>query len=246
MSLIYALGKSSRLWYLCSMKYTCIVLTIFIYAGESAAQLPFDSVIVRLKNFPCHYYESSTNDGVTTRSESDMIHSTAIYFSFDSTNVSGDTVNCFNRKNIKWQYLRIIYDTISSTVKYFNFIQKFEYSVNPTRLNYAFNNIPVAVSKDSLSGSISGNDILEAGLIASDTSSFFVYIGGKVTTWSHGHFYLGTTTDSTLLSFQMLASYRPPLTVGSIKNLKPMFYPNPANDRIFLSGLSDKDEVSIC
>jgi hypothetical protein len=228
------------------MKYAYIVLAIFIYAGESAAQLPFDSVIVRIKNYPCHYHRSETNtEGVTTKTESDMIHATTVNFVFDSTNVSGDTVICFNKKNIKWQYLRIIYDTITSTIKHFNFVQRYEYGVNPTRLNYAFNNFPIVATKDSMSGFLYGSDILESSLTASDTSSYFVYIGGKVATWQYGYRYLGTTTDSTSLSFRMLPAYRPPLAVKREHTSQPMFWPNPAKDRIFFSALSVNKGVRI-
>jgi type IX secretion system substrate protein len=230
------------------MKYAYIALALFLYAGNSAAQLPFDSVIVRFNNYPCHYHTAHQQDGVQTyESDADIIYTSAIYFSFDSTNVSGDTVNCFNKKSISWQYLRIIYDSITSTIKYFNFVQLFKYQINPTRRDYAFNNISVVMYKDSLSGSISGSEIIGANLMASDKSSYYVYgPGGKgSTSWQNDYVYLGTTTDSTSLSFQMLAAYHHPLGVNSERNLESMFYPNPTNDRIFLSGLSNTDEVRI-
>lgn len=230
------------------MKYAYIILILLIWARQSVAQLPFDSVIVKFNNYPCHYHTAHQVDGVQTyESDADITYSSAIYFSFDSTNLSGDTVYCFNKKSIDWQYLRIIYDSVASTIQYFNFVQLFKYQLNPTRRNYSFNNIPVVLYKDSLSGSVSGNEIIGASLMAFDKSSYSVPgPGGKgSSSWQNDYIYLGTTTDSTSLSFQMLAAYRPPLKVNGERGSRPMFWPNPTTGRIFLSAFSDKDEIRI-
>jgi hypothetical protein len=248
-SSIYALVRLPLQLYLCWVKHAFIIVVLLLCAEKSQGKLPFDSVIVKFNNYPCHHHIIRWYDGVKTyESEVDLINSSTINFSFDSTNFSGDTTICYDRKTSSWQSLRIVYDSITSTIKYFDFVQLFKYQKNPTERNYSFNDIAVVSSKDSLVGSISGNNILGANVKASDHTTGFIYgpHGQNNTSWQDDYVYLGTTTtDSTFLTFQMLAAFKPPLTVNKSQDLKPAFYPNPAKDRILFTEAADKNVVHI-